>query len=202
RRDRVALHLHQHLARHRRDEPCHRRLFQRRHHQWQDGDQVNRPIRALTALALAAGALTGTVVTQPPAFALANGLALTPPMGFNDWNAVGCGTSETFIKQTADFFHSHKLSNGNALQQLGYQYVNIDDCWALPSRDSHGNLVPDPKKFPDGISGTAAYVHSLGLKLGLYNDSGLKTCSSHGFPGSFQHEAQDALQFAKWGGDY
>ncbi|HXR72431.1 glycoside hydrolase family 27 protein [Actinocrinis sp.] len=163
---------------------------------------MNRPIRALTALALAAGALTGTVVTQSPAFALANGLALTPPMGFNDWNAVGCGTSETFIKQTADFFHSHKLSSGSTLQQLGYQYVNIDDCWALPSRDSHGNLVPDPKKFPDGISGTAAYVHSLGLKLGLYNDSGIKTCSSHGFPGSFQHEAQDALQFAKWGVDY
>jgi alpha-galactosidase len=163
---------------------------------------VKRPIRALIALTLTAGAVTGTVVAQAPASALANGLALTPPMGFNDWNAVGCGTSESFIKQTADFFHGHKLSSGSTLQQLGYEYVNIDDCWALPSRDSHGNLVPDPKKFPDGIAGTAAYVHSLGLKLGLYNDSGLKTCSSHGFPGSFQHEAQDALQFAKWGVDY
>jgi alpha-galactosidase len=163
---------------------------------------VKRPLRTLTALALTAGALTGAIAAQTPASALANGLALTPPMGFNDWNAVGCGTSEAFIKQTADFFHSHKLSDGSTLQQLGYQYVNIDDCWALASRDSHGNLVPDPKKFPDGISGTAAYVHSLGLKLGLYNDSGLKTCSSHGFPGSFQHEAQDALQFAKWGVDY
>ena len=163
---------------------------------------MRRPIRALTALALAAGAVTGAVAAQSPAEALANGLALTPPMGFNDWNAVGCGTSEAFIKQTADFFHTHKLSDGGTLQQHGYQYVNIDDCWALPSRDSHGDLVPDPKKFPDGISGTAAYVHSLGLKLGLYNDSGLKTCSSHGFPGSFQHEAQDALQFAKWGVDY
>jgi alpha-galactosidase len=165
-------------------------------------DGVRRPFRALTALALAAGAMTGVVASQSPASALANGLALTPPMGFNDWNAVGCGVSESFIKQTADFIHGHLLADGKTLQQSGYQYVNIDDCWALPSRDSHGNLVPDPKKFPDGISGTAAYVHSLGLKLGLYNDSGLMTCSSHGFPGSFQHEAQDALQFAQWHVDY
>ncbi len=156
----------------------------------------------LTAFALAAGVLTGTVTGQSPAAALANGLALTPPMGFNDWNAVGCGVTEAFIKQTADFIHGHVLPDGKTLQQSGYQYVNIDDCWALPSRDAHGNLVPNPAKFPDGIAGTAAYVHSLGLKLGLYNDSGLKTCSSHGFPGSFQHEAQDALQFAAWHVDY
>ena len=122
-------------------------------------------------------------------------------MGFNDWNAVGCGVTEAFIKQTADFLHTHQV-NGRTLQQDGYDYVNIDDCWAQPSRDSAGNLVPNPSKFPDGIAGTAAYVHGLGLKLGLYNDSGTMTCSSHGFPGSFGHEAQDALQFARWGVDY
>ncbi len=161
-----------------------------------------RSVRALTALAVVAGAVTGVVAHVTAASALANGLALTPPMGFNDWNAVGCGVSESFIKQTADFIHGHVLSDGKTLQQSGYQYVNIDDCWAQPTRDSHGNLVPNPSKFPDGISGTATYVHSLGLKLGLYNDSGTMTCSSHGFPGSFGHEAQDALQFAKWGVDY
>jgi alpha-galactosidase len=161
-----------------------------------------RSVRALTALAVAAGAVTGAVAHVTAANALANGLALTPPMGFNDWNAVGCSVSESFIKQTADFIHGHLLSDGKTLQQSGYQYVNIDDCWAQPTRDSHGNLVPNPSKFPDGISGTATYVHSLGLKLGLYNDSGTMTCSSHGFPGSFGHEAQDALQFAKWGVDY
>ncbi|HEY4453716.1 MAG TPA: glycoside hydrolase family 27 protein [Pseudonocardiaceae bacterium] len=152
------------------------------------------------AVATVALTLTGTT-TALAAPALANGLALTPPMGFNDWNAVGCSVSESFIKQTADLLHTHQV-NGRTLQQDGYDYVNIDDCWAQPSRDSAGNLVPNPSKFPDGISGTAAYVHSLGLKLGLYNDSGTMTCSSHGFPGSFGHEAQDALQFAKWGVDY
>jgi alpha-galactosidase len=151
---------------------------------------------AVVALSVAAA-----LVTAPAANALGNGLALTPPMGFNDWNAVGCGVSEAFIKQTADFIHTHQI-NGQTLQQDGYAFVNIDDCWAQPTRDSAGNLVPNPTKFPDGIAGTAAYVHGLGLKLGLYNDSGTMTCSSHGFPGSFGHEAADALQFAKWGVDY
>ena len=157
---------------------------------------------ALLATALAAGSAVVAVTPAAPAAALANGLALTPPMGFNDWNAVGCGVSESFIKQTADFFHTHVLPNGKTLQQAGYEYVNIDDCWAMPTRDAKGNLVPNPTKFPDGISGTADYVHSLGLKLGLYNDSGTMTCSSSGFPGSFGHEAQDALQFATWHVDY
>jgi alpha-galactosidase len=146
-------------------------------------------------------AATAAVITAPPAAALDNGLALTPPMGFNDWNAVGCGVTESFIKQTAEFIHTDQV-NGRTLQQDGYTYVNIDDCWAQPTRDSAGNLVPNPSKFPDGIAGAAAYVHGLGLKLGLYNDSGTMTCSSHGFPGSYGHEAQDALQFAKWGVDY
>ena len=151
---------------------------------------------------LAAAALAFPATPAPTAIpALDNGLALTPPMGFNDWNAVGCGVTEAYIKQTADFLHTH-LVDGRTLQQDGYTYVNIDDCWAQPRRDASGNLVPNPAKFPDGIAGTADYVHGLGLKLGLYNDSGTMTCSSHGFPGSFGHEAQDAMQFAKWGVDY
>jgi alpha-galactosidase len=154
----------------------------------------------MAALSVATLAVAA-VVTAPTAVALNNGLALTPPMGFNDWNAVGCGVSEAFIKQTADFIRTHQI-NGHTLQQDGYAFVNIDDCWAQPTRDSAGNLVPNPTKFPDGIAGTAAYVHGLGLKLGLYNDSGTMTCSSHGFPGSFGHEAADAMQFAKWGVDY
>ncbi|HYS36571.1 MAG TPA: glycoside hydrolase family 27 protein [Pseudonocardiaceae bacterium] len=155
---------------------------------------------AMAALSVATLAVAA-LVTAPTAVALDNGLALTPPMGFNDWNAVGCGVSEAFIKQTADFIHTHQI-NGHTLQQDGYAFVNIDDCWAQPTRNSAGNLVPNPTKFPDGIAGTAAYVHGLGLKLGLYNDSGTMTCSSHGFPGSFGHEAADAMQFAKWGVDY
>lgn len=126
--------------------------------------------------------------------AVADGLARTPPMGFNDWNAFGCDVSEQLIKQTADFF----VTSG--LKDLGYQYVNIDDCWSLRERGADGRLVPDPEKFPSGIAGTAAYVHGLGLKLGIYGDAGTATCA--GYPGSLGHETIDAQTFADWGVDY
>ncbi|WUH89738.1 cellulose binding domain-containing protein [Streptomyces sp. NBC_00433] len=131
--------------------------------------------------------------TQPAA-ALGNGLALTPQMGFNDWNAYGCNVSESLIKSTAQAMHT------NGMQAAGYTYVNIDDCWLTHSRDSSGRLVPDPAKFPDGIKGTADYVHSLGLKLGIYEDAGTATCA--GYPGSLGHETVDAQSFASWGVDY
>ncbi|WP_258053842.1 alpha-galactosidase [Streptomyces sp. Ru72] len=99
--------------------------------------------------------------TAQPAAALGNGLALTPQMGFNDWNAYGCNVSESLIKSTAQAMHT------NGMQAAGYSYVNIDDCWMTHSRDSGGHLVPDPAKFPDSVKGTADYVHSLGLKLGI-----------------------------------
>src|SRR6266567_7218655 len=157
---------------------------------------------SVLTLALAGTATMAALPTAPAAFALGNGLALTPPMGFNDWNAVHCGVTEAFIKQTADFIHTHQI-NGRTLQQDGYQFVNIDDCWALPNRDANGNLVPNPTKFPNGIQAVADYVHHDGLKLGIYEDSGTKTCSSsHGFPGSLGHEYDDALQFAQWHVDY
>jgi alpha-galactosidase len=134
------------------------------------------------------------VRSAEPAQALNNGLAQTPPMGWNDWNAYGCNVSETLVKQTADKI----VSSG--LAAAGYQYVNIDDCWMQSSRDANGNLQPDFSKFPDGISGTAAYVHSKGLKLGIYEDAGTATCA--GYPGSLGHETQDAQSFASWGVDY
>jgi alpha-galactosidase len=135
------------------------------------------------------------VAAAPVAGALDNGLAKTPPMGFNDWNAFGCNVSEQLIKQTADFF----VSSG--MKAAGYDYVNIDDCWMTHQRDPEtGRLVPDPVKFPDGIKGTADYVHSLGLKLGIYEDAGTATCA--GYPGSLGHEQVDAQTFADWGVDY
>jgi alpha-galactosidase len=146
------------------------------------------------ATSLAAIPLIAFTVSAPPAQALNNQLALTPQMGFNDWNAYGCNVSESLIKSTALAMHN------NGMQAAGYQYVNIDDCWLLNNRDSSGHLVPDPGKFPDGISGTAAYVHSLGLKLGIYEDAGTKTCA--GYPGSLGHETTDANSFASWGVDY
>ncbi|MEN3356956.1 MAG: alpha-galactosidase [Mycobacteriales bacterium] len=157
--------------------------------------RATRTSRAVLPLAVAAGVLVGLPAGQQPAVAAPNGLALTPPMGFNDWNAFGCNVDETLIKQTADLF----VSTG--LKAAGYQYVNIDDCWLTHDRDpATGRLVPDPVKFPDGISGTAAYVHSLGLKLGIYEDAGTATCA--GFPGSLGHERLDAQTFADWGVDY
>ncbi|MEY9904667.1 alpha-galactosidase [Catenulispora sp. MAP12-49] len=148
----------------------------------------------LLAAALIAAPLTWVGSTAPPAAALSNGLALTPPMGWNDWNAFGCDVSAQLVEQTADKL----LASGLAAD--GYQYVNIDDCWMAPSRDSAGNLVPDPVKFPDGIKAVADYVHSKGLKLGIYETAGTNTCA--GFPGSLGHETQDANTFASWGVDY
>jgi alpha-galactosidase len=151
---------------------------------------------ALAALAAAAMAVAVQVPLATKARALDDGLALTPPMGWNDWNAFGCNVSEQLVEQTA------KAMAGDGMKAAGYDYVNIDDCWALPQRDANGNLVADPAKFPDGIKAVADYVHSLGMKLGIYEDSGTHTCSSHGFPGSLGHEYQDALTFAQWGVDY
>jgi alpha-galactosidase len=147
-------------------------------------------LRLAGGLALAVAALG----LAPPAQALGNGLALTPPMGWNDWNAYGCNVSEQLVEQTALAMHN------NGMQAAGYQYVNIDDCWMSSSRDASGNLTANPAKFPDGIAAVAAYVHSLGLKLGIYEDAGTATCA--GFPGSYGHEQQDASLFASWGADY
>jgi alpha-galactosidase len=157
---------------------------------------VARWLSGLFALVLTAGAAFWFVNLRTPtlAHALTNQLALTPPMGWNDWNAYGCNVSEALVKQTADKMVSAGLASA------GYQYVNIDDCWLQHSRDSAGNLQPDYTKFPDGISGTAAYVHSKGLKLGIYEDAGTATCA--GYPGSLGHETQDARLFASWGVDY
>jgi alpha-galactosidase len=121
------------------------------------------------------------------------GLALTPPMGWNSWNKFGCHVSADMIKGMADAM----VKSG--MKDAGYQYVVIDDCWQV-SRDAEGNIVPDPKNFPDGIKPLADYVHSLGLKFGIYSDAGLKTCA--GRPGGLGHEYQDAIKYAAWGVDY
>lgn len=150
---------------------------------------------ALVAVSLAGGAAVGLqLAAQTPAEAVANGLAKTPPMGFNDWNSFGCNVDEQLIEQTADYF----VTSG--LKDAGYNYVNIDDCWLKKARSADGHLVPDPVKFPDGIKGTADYVHAKGLKLGIYEDAGTATCA--GYPGSLGHEQTDADDFAAWGVDY
>ncbi len=155
-----------------------------------------RRLSAALTMALLLALVPALLVLRaaPPAQALDNGLARTPPMGWNDWNAFGCNVTEQLVEQTADYL----VSSG--LKGAGYQYVNIDDCWMTSARNSAGQLVPDPVKFPNGISGTAAYVHSRGLKLGIYESAGTATCA--GYPGSLGHEQTDADSFAAWGVDY
>jgi alpha-galactosidase len=140
-----------------------------------------------------AAALLPVVFTAGGASAVDNGLALTPPMGFNDWNSFGCNVDEQLIEQTADLF----VSSG--LKDAGYDYINIDDCW-MASERVDGHLVADPTKFPDGIKAVADYVHSKGLKLGIYESAGTVTCQR--YPGSLGHEYTDARDFADWGVDY
>ena len=126
-------------------------------------------------------------------FSLDNGLARTPPMGWNSWNKFGCNVSEQLIKEIADAM----VASG--MRKAGYRYINIDDCWQV-SRDSAGNIVADPLRFPGGIKALADYVHSKGLKLGIYTDAGTMTCEKR--PGSLDHEVQDAKTYATWGVDY
>jgi alpha-galactosidase len=126
--------------------------------------------------------------------ALENGLAKTPPMGWNSWNKYACnGLNEKVVRETADAMAS------NGMKDAGYQYVVMDDCWQT-SRDAQGNIVADSQRFPSGIKALADYVHSKGLKFGLYTDVGTMTCAKR--PGSIGHEYQDAAQYAAWGVDY
>ena len=120
-------------------------------------------------------------------------LARTPPMGWNSWNKFACNVSEDMIKSMADAV----VKSG--MKDAGYQYVNIDDCWQV-NRDANGNIVADPQRFPRGMKAVGDYIHSLGLKFGVYSDAGSKTCA--GRPGGLGHEYQDAIQYAAWGVDY
>ncbi|GER38410.1 alpha-galactosidase [Striga asiatica] len=126
---------------------------------------------------------------------LENGLGLTPQMGWNSWNHFQCNINEVLIRETADAMISTGLS------ALGYEYINLDDCWAELSRDSQGNFVAKSSTFPSGIKALADYVHGKGLKLGIYSDAGTQTCSMQ-MPGSLGYEDQDAKTFASWGIDY
>src|SRR5665648_90176 len=120
-------------------------------------------------------------------------LAKTPPMGWNSWNKFACNVSEKLIMQMAD----EMVSSG--MQDAGYEYVVIDDCWQV-DRDANGEIVVDKDRFPNGIKYLADYIHSKGLKFGSYSCAGAKTCA--GRPGRRGHEYQDARTYARWGVDY
>jgi len=135
----------------------------------------------------------GTCLLLPLQAQKFQGLSQTPPMGWNSWNKFACNVSEKLIRESADAM----VSSG--MKDAGYEYVVIDDCWQV-SRDSLGFIVCDPVRFPLGIKTLADYVHSKGLKFGIYSCAGDKTCA--GRPAGRGHEYQDALMYAKWGVDY
>ncbi len=115
-------------------------------------------------------------------------------MGFNTWNTFGTNISDQLIRETADMM----VQKG--YKGAGYEYLVIDDCWQEMERDPEGKLVPDHVKFPNGMKAVADYVHSKGLKFGIYSDAGIRTCA--GFPGSYDHEFVDAATFASWDVDF
>ncbi len=123
-----------------------------------------------------------------------DGIALTPPMGWNSWNTFKCdGINETVIREMADTM----VSKG--LKAVGYEYIVIDDCWQV-GRDENGYIIVDKEKFPSGMKALADYIHSKGLKFGIYSDAGTHTCG--GRPGSKGFEFKDAEKYAEWEVDY
>src|SRR5216683_5898247 len=120
-----------------------------------------------------------------------SGVANTPPMGWNSWNHFACKVTADDVRASADAIAS------NGMKDAGYVYVNIDDCWE-GSRDEQGRIQPN-QKFDD-MKALVDYVHSKGLKIGIYSSPGPKTCAK--YEGSYGHEEQDAQQYAEWGIDY
>lgn len=135
---------------------------------------------------------------------LHNGLALTPPMGWMSWERYRCNidcdnypdecVSENLYRKVADLL----VSGG--YRDKGYEYLIIDDCWLAKRRDENGDLQPDPERFPSGIKNLSDYIHSKGLKFGMYEDYGTKTCE--GYPGMLHSLKKDAEKFAEWEIDY
>ncbi len=121
-------------------------------------------------------------------------LAKRPPMGWNSWNTFAKNINEKLIFEMADAM----VDLG--YKDLGYEYLVIDDCWSEKERDENGRLVPDKEKFPNGMKVVSDYVHSKGLKFGMYSCAGVRTCAD--YPSSYGYEFEDAKTFAEWGVDF
>ncbi len=130
-------------------------------------------------------------ISAPDVWGQKTKIAATPPMGWNSWNLFACKVSDAVVRAAADAMAK------NGMKDAGYSYINIDDCWQ-GQRDAAGNIQGN-ERFPD-MKALADYVHSKGLKIGIYSSPGPKTCA--GYEGSYQHEAQDARTYAAWGFDY
>jgi alpha-galactosidase len=117
-----------------------------------------------------AGRAGSALAEEPPPARTLDGLALTPPMGWNTYNRFGCNIDEALIRGAADAM----VASG--MRDAGYKYVVIDDCWE-GARDADGRLQPDPKRFASGMKALGDYIHSKGLLFGIYSDAGVKTCA-------------------------
>jgi alpha-galactosidase len=151
-----------------------------------------RQLTGTLAATLAAAALS---LAPAPAAALQNGLARTPPMGWNSWYTSRCHVTEEVVLRNAEAL----VSSGMA--KLGYRYVNVDGCWEASRRDAKGKLHSDPKKFPSGMAALGRAIHKLGLRFGIYTSAGPTICS-HSQPGSQGHYGRDMKTFAAWKVDY
>ena len=129
------------------------------------GDSMMRKVSGIMSLIVFLGACPVSLVS-----ALDNGLARTPPMGWNSWNIFHENINENLIKQIADAI----VESG--MKDAGYIYLNLDDNWMASSRDANGKLRADPNRFPSGMKALGDYIHSKGLKFGIYGDRGLRTC--------------------------
>jgi len=128
-----------------------------------------------------------------PVYSLDNGVGLTPALGWSTWNTFQGSVSDSLLRESADAM----VSSG--LLAAGYEYINLDDGWAI-GRDGQGNIIVDPKLFPNGLKPVSDYIHSKGLKFGMYTARGSTTCM--GRPGADGHEEQDAAFYASIGTDY
>lgn len=135
--------------------------------------------------------LSASLLAPPPAQALQNGAAAVPPMGWSSWNAFHCNINGSLLLDVGDALKS------SGMLAAGYASVNIDDCWPLRQRDTSGNIVADPQKFPQGMDGFSKELRAKGIGLGIYTAHGNLTCQR--FPGSLGHETQDAALYKEWG---
>ncbi|GLB45187.1 putative alpha galactosidase A [Lyophyllum shimeji] len=146
-------------------------------------------------LSSVAGLFTSALLLSkaPPTVALNNGVGRLPFMGYNTWNAYHCDINETVVLETA------RLMKSLGLSDVGYDHMNLDDCYSEKNRSASGDIVANKQRFPSGMNHLTDEIHKLGLKAGIYSDSGWFTCQL--YPGSFQNEARDAKQFQDWGFD-
>jgi len=159
----------------------------------------------LRALQITLLLLAGTQV-----FAYNNGVGKRPPLGWNTWCTLSdCHNGDNKYFDRCNEWEIKEIAQAmldSGLHKLGFEYVNLDDCWAAEERDKDGNIQPDPDRFPSGMAATADWLHQLGLKFGLYTSMGDSTCNRGGrskdIPGSYGHYTEDAATFAKWGMDY